>query len=66
MVNVQLLKDKIEASGMTKIAVCEKAGISRQVLHKRLQHPNFTVDEVLGLKRALRLTSSEVNKIFLS
>lgn len=66
MVNVQLLKDTITESGMTTLAVCEKAGISKQVLYKRYKNPKFTVEEVLGLKQALRLTSAEVNKIFLS
>lgn len=49
---------------MSKLAVCEKAGISKQVFYKRLKTRKFTVDEVLGLKRALRLTSGETNKIF--
>lgn len=64
MVDVQLLKDTIEASGMTTLAVCKKAGISKQVLYKRYKKPKFTVDEVLGLKRALRLTQGETNRIF--
>lgn len=66
MVDVKLLKDKIESSGMTTLAVCKKAGISKQVLYKRFKNPKFTVAEVLGLKHALRLTSAEVNKIFLA
>ena len=66
MVDVQLLRDKIKESGMTTIAVCEKAGISKQVLYKRFKNPNFTCKEALGLKLALRLTSGEFNKIFLA
>lgn len=66
MVNVQLLKDKIAESGMTTVAVCQKAGISKQVLYMRYKNPRFTVEEVVGLKRALRLTAGETNKIFLA
>ena len=66
MVNIELLQDAIKDSGMTVLAVCEKAGISKQTLYNRYKNPKFTVDEVLGLKQALRLTSGEVNKIFLS
>lgn len=64
MVNVQLLKDAIKESGMTTSALCKKSGMSRQLLYKRYKKPNFTVEEVLGLRKALRLTQGETNKIF--
>lgn len=64
MVNIQLLKDKIDDSGMTKVAVCEKAGILRQTLYNRFDNPNFTLEEIDGLKRALHLTSRDVQRIF--
>lgn len=64
MVNVQLLKDKIKESGMTTVAVCEKSGILRQTLYNRYDKPCFTVDEIMGLKKALRLTSGDIHKIF--
>ena len=64
MVNVQLLKDRIKESGMTTLAVCEKSGISKQVLYKRFKKPNFTCEEALGLKLALRLSTPDFNTIF--
>lgn len=64
MVNVQLLKDKIKESGMTTVAICEKSGIVRQTLYSRFENPNFTLKEIEGLKKTLRLSSRDVNRIF--
>ena len=64
MVDVNLLKKKIDESGMTMVAVCEKTGILRQTMYKRLDDPAFTVDEANALRKVLRLSSSEVRKIF--
>lgn len=64
MVNIQLLKDTIKESGMTTVAVCEKSGILRQTFYNRLDNPNFTLEEIAGLKRTLHLTSRDVQRIF--
>lgn len=64
MVDIQLLRDKIDESGMTVKAVCEKSGIVRQTLYKRYDNPNFTVEEINGLKKTLRLTQKDVYRIF--
>lgn len=64
MVNVQLLRDKIDESGMTVLAICDKSGISKQVLYNRFKNPKFTVDEIQGLTRTLQLTAGEMRKIF--
>lgn len=64
MVDVQLLKNKIDESGMTVTAVCEKSGIVRQTLYSRYERPNFTLEEIDALKKTLRLSSREVYKIF--
>lgn len=64
MVDVNLLKEKIDESGMTMVAICEKTGILRQTMYNRLDDPAFTVDEVNALRKVLRLSKADVSKIF--
>lgn len=64
MVNIEMLKQKITDSGMTTTAVCEKSGITRQTLYNRYKYSDFTLAEVDALKSTLRLTASDVRKIF--
>ena len=65
MVNVALLEKTIKDSGMTKLAVCKKAGISRQTLFNRYREPQlFTMQEVNALKDVLHLSEREYKRIF--
>lgn len=64
MVDVNLLKEKIDESGMTMVAICEKTGILRQTMYNRLDDPAFTVDEANALRKVLRLSKADVSKIF--
>lgn len=66
MVDLERLKAIIEESGMTYKAIGKKSGIEPYTLTRRLNGDGkFTVDEVVGLSRALRLKKSERNEIFL-
>lgn len=66
MVDLDRLKAIVEESGMTYKAIGKKAGIEPYTLTRRLNgEGKFTVDEVIGLSRALRLKKSERNEIFL-
>ena len=66
MVDLERLKAVIEESGMTYKAIGEKSGIEPYTLVRRLNgESKFTVDEVVGLSKALRLKKSERNDIFL-
>ena len=66
MVDLERLKAIVEESGMTYKAIGKKAGIEPYTLTRRLNgEGKFTVDEVIGLSRALRLKKSERNEIFL-
>ena len=66
MVDLERLKAVIEESGMTYKAIGEKSGIEPYTLTRRLNgESKFTIDEVVGLSRALRLKKSERNEIFL-
>ena len=66
MVDLDRLKAIVEESGMTYKAIGKKAGIEPYTLTRRLNgEGKFTVDDVIGLSRALRLKKSERNEIFL-
>ena len=63
--NVERVKEAINDSGMTMKAIAEKSGIDRFKLYNRLKGiGEFTVPEVVGLQKALRLTDEERDKIF--
>ena len=64
VVNIELLKDKVNESGMTVTAICEKTGMLRQTYYSRLKNPDFTILEVDALRRVLHLSASDVRRIF--
>lgn len=66
MVNLEMLKAKIEESGMTIKAISERSGVKRYTLDRKIRgHGDFTASEIVGLTKALRLKASERNEIFL-
>lgn len=65
MPNIELLKEKIEDSGMTMVALSRKSNIVRETLYNRLAGVGeFTASEIVGLSEALRLSKSEREEIF--
>ena len=67
MVNLELLKEEINDSGMTMVAIASKSGISRETLYNRLAGKGeFTASEITGLTHALRLTMERRDHIFLT
>ena len=65
MVDVNLFRKTIKDSGMTTTFICKKSGILRQTLYNRFERPGlFTIDEIVGLKKVLRLSADDVEKIF--
>ena len=59
------VKEAIEHRGMNMTVVADRADINRVTLYNRLDGiGEFTVSEMLGLKRALRLSLFEFNYIF--
>lgn len=65
MANVELLKKKMEESGMTVSAIADKSGILRETLYNRMKTGNFYASEIVSLTRVLRLTRKERDEIFL-
>lgn len=65
MVDISMLKDIINDSGMTMVAVAEKAGVKRETLYNRLNGiGEFTASEISGLRSALKLTRKQSEQIF--
>ena len=65
MANVELLKEKMDCSGMTVTAIADKSGICRETLYNRMKTGNFYASEISALTKTLRLTRKERDDIFL-
>ena len=65
MANVELLKEKINNSGMTVTAIADKSGILRETLYNRMKSGNFYASGITALTRVLHLTRKERDEIFL-
>ncbi len=68
MVNIQLLQEKINDSGIPMTRLSRKTGIHRATLYNRLaeRHGEFTVSQISALTEALHLTQKERDEIFFS
>lgn len=65
MPNIDLLKETIDESGMTMVAISNKSGITRETLYNRLNGiGEFTASEIVGLTKALKLSLEERDSIF--
>jgi predicted transcriptional regulator len=65
MTDLKLLREVIDESGLKITALSEKAGINRTTLYNRLNGKgDFTVSEMSRLSDALRLSSSDRDRIF--
>jgi len=66
MANIEMLKSAIDDSGMTMVSISKMSGIKRETLYNRLAGVGeFTASEIVGLARALKLTKTERDHIFL-
>lgn len=65
MGNMELLRDKINDSGITYTAVARKIGITRETFYNRLAGKSeFKASEIACLTDILRLNKSEQDSIF--
>ena len=65
MVDIELLKQKIDNSGMTIVAISNKSGMLRETLYNRLNGlGEFKASEIVGISNALHLSTKERDKIF--
>lgn len=64
MANVELLREKIEQSGMSITFISEKCGISRETFYNRMEKPDFKASEIVSLTNVLRLSREDRDLIF--
>lgn len=65
MPNLELLQEKISDSGMTMVSIAKKSGISRETLYNKLKgQGEFKASEIIGLTKALRLSTEDRDTIF--
>ena len=65
MSDISLLKERIDESGMTMVAIARKSGVHRPTLYNRLKGKGeFTATEIVGLTNALNLSKPDRGKIF--
>lgn len=67
MLNAELLKSKINKSGISITAIASKLGLSREaVYHKMKGKSEFSATEIVVLTEVLHLSRDERDKIFLT
>ena len=67
MTDFILLKKAMEDSGITTVAICKKAGISRATLYNRFKGVGeFNAREIKALCEILRISTEERELIFFS
>lgn len=67
MADIELLRRKIDDSGMTVTSIAKKSGIVRETLYNRINNKgDFTASEIVSLTNVLNLTKAERDKIFLT
>lgn len=65
MTDLEMLKKKIEESGMTMIAISKKTGIVREILYNRLKGKGeFNASEIAVLTKVLCMSKMERDAIF--
>lgn len=65
MFNSELLRDKIQGSGLKIGYIAEESGILRNTLYNKMKGKSeFTASEIVSLSQTLKLSRSEVDSIF--
>jgi predicted transcriptional regulator len=64
MTDIELLKQMIVDSGMTKTAIARKAGITRDRLYTILDGVDVKATEIEGLAKTLRMTNPVRDRVF--
>ena len=65
MVNTEMLRKKVEDSGMTYKHIAAVLGITAQALRLKINNQNeFVASEILKLSETLKLSMSERDAIF--
>lgn len=63
--DMEMLQTEIAESGMSMVKVATRSKIPRATLYYRIEHPDtWTVKEMIGICRALKLTNAKRKAIF--
>lgn len=62
--NVEMLKERIDAAPISATALIDEIGISRATLYRKIKSGDFSVSEAVRIAKALKFTSSDVMCIF--
>lgn len=66
MTDFEMLKSKIDESGMTMTAIAQKCGMLRETLYNRLKGKGeFNASEIVALAEVLHMSKEERDTIFL-
>ena len=64
--NVSRLREVIDGSGMSIVAISQKLGITREGFYKKLNgETEFKASEIISLSKVLGLSKLDRDKIFL-
>ena len=64
--NVSRLREVIDGSGMSIVAISQKLGITREGFYKKLNgETEFKASEIISLSKILRLSKLDRDRIFL-
>lgn len=65
MANLKKLRETIEDSGMTIVAIARKSGVERATLYNKINgKSDFKISEVMSLTKVLQLSEEQRNAIF--
>lgn len=67
MVNSERLRERVKATGIKKVFIADKLGISLQgYLNKESGKSDFTSSEIAVIRKLLNINNKDVAEIFLS
>lgn len=67
MLNMELLRKKMDSSGMSITFISSKLGVARETLYNKMNgKSDFSATEIVALTELLKLTRDERDKIFLN
>lgn len=65
MTNCELLRQKVEACGITITYLAGKIGITREALYKKMRNETeFKASEISCVAKVLNLSQVDINEIF--
>lgn len=64
MANMNLLRDKIDNSGISISHIARQMGVARETIYNKLNSGDFKVSEAVTLANILKLSKKEIEQIF--